>query len=100
MRVVPSAPRPILLRRPAFVAVADLFPHVPAVADVIVCAWHPQSNGILAPIANVAGTVAGAAAVAQLAITPDGTSVVLCAAVADTTVASLRVRDSHLAWIR
>jgi len=55
---------------------------------------HPQSNGILAPIANVAGTVAGAAAVAQVAITPNGTSVVLCAAVADTTVASLRVSAS------
>jgi hypothetical protein len=49
-----------------------------------------QNEGILAPIANVAGVIAGAAAVAQLSITPSGVSLVLCANVQAAVVAALK----------
>ena len=53
---------------------------------------EPQNEGILAPITNVAATVAGAAAVARLSITPSGISLALCADVQATVVASLKAR--------
>ena len=51
-----------------------------------------QDNGVLAPIANVASTIAGAAAIAQLAITPSGVSLVLCVNVQAAVVAALKAR--------
>ena len=43
------------------------------------------------PIANVVGTVAGSAAAAQLAVAPNGTSLVPCADVQAAIVTSIKV---------
>ena len=77
------------------VPVSPLWPPQRAMLTSAGYAASSQSQGVLAPIANVAGTIAGVAAVAKLSITPAGVSLVLCADVQAAVIAALRVRTTY-----